>query len=119
MYYFNDISDEPINWRSNFDIKGIVNSKKRYESHWADPLISWSQLLTKVRIKLSKPYSINGEQSNENNNDNLKETFNKKGLKVYEQNRNLITEFCKMYENVSFLQKKWLIEVKSRTRDTQ
>ncbi len=102
MYYFNEISDEPIKLKYNFDVSGMV-SYKLYEPHWTDPFISWSQLLSKVRIKLSKPYSENGEQSNKNKEDNLKSTFNKKGLKIYEQNLKLIMEFCKDYDIEFFI----------------
>ena len=103
MYYFNEISDNPIEWRNNFDISGMVNSYKTFEPHWIDPLISWSQLLTKVRVKLSKPYSENGEQSNEKKEDNLKDTFNKKGLNIYEQNLKLIIAFCKSHDIKLFI----------------
>ena len=103
MYYFNEISNKPITWRDNFSVSKMVDSYKTYEPHWADSFISWSQLLSKIRIKLTSHYSDNCEQSNKNKKSNLKDTFNKKGLNIYEENLKLIMSFCKAYDIEFFI----------------
>lgn len=100
MYYFGEKANSGYNWKSSFDVSNKVNIQS-YAPNWVDPYIKWSQLLSKVRIKLSTPLSLNGEKYIQNKNNKLKKTFNKKSLKVYQQNLRLIRDFCKS-NNIDF-----------------
>jgi hypothetical protein len=89
MYYFNGKeADKIAYWRTLPDGSwGFHNASRRtiYEPHWIDFLIRHSQLLTKIRLRISKVHSEEISVSKE-----LKNDYDKRGLEIFRTNLQLI-----------------------------
>ena len=115
MYYFNEIADSPISWKKTFS----VNGKTKMESLpplAVDRYIAWSQLLTKVRVKLSRNTALSGEYKL-GENEPLKNDFNEKGLAIFRENLRLIQAFCEQY-NIELFVCKQATLITSNTSET-
>jgi len=103
MHYFSRI-DLIHSWRSLPDGSWSFEREpvKLFESHWIDHLISWSQLLTRIRLKLSK--QISGELP-PHCPKSLSSTFDRRGLDVFRINLKLIKSFAEIIDARIFVAK--------------
>lgn len=93
MYYFNDTyADNPLEWRKGFDLSGENIVEETIKPLGIDKYIGWSQFLIKFRLAITRRANKgNGEVGV---NLNLKDTYNKKGLTIFNENLNLIKRFA-------------------------
>ena len=100
MYYFNKV-DEIIYWRTLPDGSWGFNYASKitvYEPHWIDHLIRHSQLLTKIRLRLSKPHSEEVSVPKE-----IKDNYDKRGLDIFRTNLCLIREATSIFNAKLFV----------------
>jgi hypothetical protein len=92
MYYFNDkMANDPTSWRKDNDGSFRVD-KMMYATifppHWIDPFVSWSQILTRLRIFIYNRTEDGGEVA-ATGTSTLASTYNKKGLEIFKENLDL------------------------------
>jgi hypothetical protein len=95
MYYFNEIADNPLLWRKEGDYE-------RSYIGWNEiklKLLSLSQVLVRTKLAIEK---IKNEEGEIGENKGLSNKMNPKGLKILEDNYNLIESFaeksgCKIF----------------------
>ena len=96
MYYFNQ-ADDILSWRMLPDGSwGFEQTRQPipvFQPRWVDPLVSWSQLLTVLRLSLSSPNK--GEIAPVVRSD-LKTAFNQQGLNIWRTHLKLFRETCRV-----------------------
>ncbi|MFX0200817.1 MAG: SGNH/GDSL hydrolase family protein [Candidatus Hodarchaeota archaeon] len=95
MYYFNLVNNI-VSWRTLPD--GSWSCERRrpiaiYNMHWSDSLLRWSQLLTRVRLRLSR--AVGGEVGTSKRK-TLQTDFDRRGLDIWRTNLKLIRETCRV-----------------------
>ena len=96
MYYFSDeMISNPIIWRTDstgfWRVDGkVLNYYARINPHWMDPLLRWSQFLTRIRVKLFYSYKIGqgGEMAaaERAKNTDVGTIYNEKGVEIFKDN---------------------------------
>ncbi|MDP2645965.1 MAG: SGNH/GDSL hydrolase family protein [Desulfobacterales bacterium] len=91
MYYFLQV-DKITQWRTLPDGSwsiGKTTSKpiKQYEPYWLDPILYWSQALTRIRLKLSRHL---GGEAGTNPSRFLSPDFDRRGLEIWRTNLKLL-----------------------------
>lgn len=95
MYYFNDeITANPTSWKKREDGTWSVDNMvhiPQIKPHWIDPLLGWSQVLTRIRLRFAEDVS-GGEAGTAEvtARSDLDTTYNRKGLEIFRDNLNLI-----------------------------
>ena len=92
MYYFERV-DKIILWRTLPDGSWGFHSAPKiaiYEPLWIDNLIRYSQLLTKIRLRISKPQSE--EITEVSKPKEIKAEYDRRGLEIFRTNLRLIRE---------------------------
>ena len=96
MYYFNIVNDI-VSWRTlpdgSWSCEWPTGPIMTYTMHWSDPLLRWSQLLTRVRLRLSK--AVGGEVGSSKRKA-LQKNFDHRGLDIWRTNLKLIRETCRL-----------------------
>jgi len=101
MYYFN--KREIIFWKTLPDGSWRFDRAPRlaaYEPYWIDHMLRYSQLLTKIRLKMSTP--LNGEIGLPQE---LKDDYDRKGLDIFRTNLRLIKEAASIFNAKLFVAK--------------
>jgi lysophospholipase L1-like esterase len=91
MYYFNDIADEPLKWRTEV---GWEESNKMWNAI-KYRLLSWSQVLVRIKLIINKNRSQNGEMGKDFG---LSKKYNSQGLKILSENIKLFKSFGKTFD---------------------
>jgi hypothetical protein len=102
MYYFGKV-DKIVLWRTRPDGSwGFHHATKIavYEPHWIDHLIRYSQLLIKIRLRISKPHSEEVSIPKE-----IKDNYDKRGLDIFRTNLCLIREATSIFNAKLFVVK--------------
>jgi len=102
MYYFDKV-DKIALWRTLPDGSwGFHHAPKIaiYEPHWIDHLICHSQLLTNIRLRISKPHRKEISVPKE-----IKDNYNKRGLDIFRTNLRLIREAASIFNAKLFVVK--------------
>ena len=89
MYYFRD-SDKAKRWRM-----GEVGLSQMFEPAWFDPILGYSQLLTKVRRRMASP--LGGEVGIPSGGE-LADDFDGDALHVWRRNLQLFRETCSLLD---------------------
>jgi hypothetical protein len=114
MYYFNK-GDRIVNWRTLPDGSWgfhIAPKLALYEPYWIDHLIRYSQLLTKIRLRMSTMHG--GEKSVSRK---LKNDYDKKGLDIFRTNLRLIKEAASIFNAKLFVAKQATLIVPNLSND--
>ncbi len=94
MYYF-EKADDILSWRTLPDgsWSHLTTAKPfaTYSPHRIDPLIRWSQALTRIRMRYSRPL---GWEVGPLTSEPLKSDYNHSGLSIYRTNLKLLREAC-------------------------
>ncbi|MDB5260767.1 MAG: pentapeptide repeat protein, partial [Adhaeribacter sp.] len=100
MYYFKDednLLELNTDDNGDWDLEKPRYKMAMYQPHFLDPYLSWSQLLTHLRIKFANPIAATGEVKPITTPTPLKTTFGKKGLPVYQTNLKLIKSAAEIF----------------------
>ena len=96
MYYFDQV-DEIVSWKTlpdgSWSFRSTRKAIKSYEPHWMDPILRWSQGLTRIRLRLSRHFD--GEVGSSNGL-SLSSQFDHRGLDIWRTNLRLLRETCKV-----------------------
>ena len=94
MYYFGEV-DDITSWRTlpdgSWSFDRTPEPIQWYAPHWIDPLLHWSQTLTRIRLRLSKPPE--GEVGPRDDSP-LASEFDRRGLNIWRTQLRLFRETC-------------------------
>lgn len=111
LYYFNEMADNPMLWHREI-------AKERPNEGWNAikiKLLSWSQILTRIKIFIDKSRYTKGEIGNDKG---LTSKYNTKGLDIYEENMVLLKSFANEFNCELFICKQpTLISKNSSEKD--
>ena len=101
MYYFGMI-DDIISWRTlpdgSWNFEKTTKKLGSYDPYWFDHFIRYSQLLTRLRLRITGYSDWVAEKSsnNDKNVDHITD-YDKRGLEIFRTNLNLIKESVKIF----------------------
>jgi lysophospholipase L1-like esterase len=117
MYYF-ERSDDIVSWRTRPDgswsIAKTTEPVAHYAPHWFDPMIRWSQTLSRIRIRLSRPLA--GELGT-SKSEPLSKDFDRDAVAIWRTNLRLLRGTCELMGAKLFVAKQATLVVPGLTED--
>ncbi len=105
MAYFDEV-DNIVSWRTLSDGSWSLRKTRKpvaqYAARWFDPLLRWSQSLTRVRLRLSEP--LDGELG-PSKKSVLAASFDSRAVEVWRTNLRLFRETCRVIRTKLFVVK--------------
>jgi len=119
MYYFKK-ADDIVSWRTGPDgswsLKGTGAPRVTFPPHWIDPCLKWSQVLTRIRRRLSA--AGEGEIGAKPDHP-LASDFNHRGIPIWRANLRLLRETCSVLGVRLFVAKQATLVVPSLPPEEQ
>jgi lysophospholipase L1-like esterase len=105
MYYFNEV-DQIARWRmlpdGSWSLERTAIDFKIYEPHWVDPLLRWSQVLTRIRLRFSKQLD---SEIGRSNTLSLTHDYLQRGFDIWRTNLKLMKSASEIFGAKLFVAK--------------
>jgi lysophospholipase L1-like esterase len=119
MYYFKK-ADDIVSWRTGPDgswsLSGTGAPRVTFPPHWIDPCLKWSQVLTRIRRRLS---AVSEGEIGAKSDHPLESDFNHRGIAIWRTNLRLLRETCSLLGARLFVAKQATLVVPSLPPEEQ